>query len=768
MKKETIAKMMKDEGLHFLMRRCIGSYDEESNKMSKCKRHTEFKRIGKTYIWNDEDGYDSDDETIKIQDQIEKDWNSCVVLSGSKYNTLIIDVDNKGESMPNFFDLVESNDYICDLFLTLSNITMNGGHHFIFFLSDEQKEKLDSAGVRTFKADEEGMSKGLWCDKGVIADVKYGDDGVCTCYADCEDGGVRRCVKFIEDTHVQDISDELVDDIIKYYSKKKPKVEKVKKVEKVVDDDWKPMYEKEDEADSILTPLMVELPESRFKGHDNSLIMMNIIRNVGGSLDFIKSIFTLKKNKGGIDDLADWDSKEFRKYHNFGSLIKILKEEGLYEKMVKDGKIPKKSTPYEMAKEKFEENHFKVMNPIVYCQERDDDVSIKKRIDFQNTYENKLITVETKKGVNDVPFTQLWMKDSSIRTYDRIDFTPNCADPAVYNLYNGLNAEKIKGCDKSDISKILHHMSIMVNHHKESLEYFTAWLAQIIQQPNKLSGTALVFKSKQGAGKNIFIDWFGKEILGKKYYYTTADIETLVGKFAPGFKNKLLVNLDETSGKDTFQNSEKIKNKITCDTTEYEQKGHDKIVLKNYARIIFTTNNDTPVKIEQKDRRLALFECSSEKCIVGDKTGKNPKYFEDLVKSMGDDGVKSGFYHYLNEYDISGYNFIRDRPITELYKDVQKATVPPMAKFLEKIVSSKPEIYGASGLFELYQKFLSKCGFEIKVNITTFGRDLSRYKGIEKKKSSSIKYVINKDELKNDLIEKGFMDELDMIDSEEE
>jgi hypothetical protein len=78
-----------------------------------------------------------------------------------------------------------------------------------------------------------------------------------------------------------------------------------------------------------------------------------------------------------------------------------------------------------------------------------------------------------------------------------------------------------------------------------------------------LNGVAMVFKSKEGAGKNIFFDYFGK-MIGMKYYFETANPEhDLFGRFCNGIKYKLLIDIDETNAKSTFAYSEILKNMIT-------------------------------------------------------------------------------------------------------------------------------------------------------------------------------------------------------------
>ena len=114
---------------------------------------------------------------------------------------------------------------------------------------------------------------------------------------------------------------------------------------------------------------------------------------------------------------------------------------------------------------------------------------------------------------------------------------------------------------------------------------------------------ALVFRSqKQGVSKNLLFEHFiGYSILGCKYVLQTTDIDKILRRFSM-VNNRFLVILDETSGKDTFLNNDKIKNFVTTTKIAWEKKGIDGFKINNFARILFFTNNKTPVCIPYGDR----------------------------------------------------------------------------------------------------------------------------------------------------------------------
>ena len=124
----------------------------------------------------------------------------------------------------------------------------------------------------------------------------------------------------------------------------------------------------------------------------------------------------------------------------------------------------------------------------------------------------------------------------------------------------------------------------------------------------------------------------------------------------------------------------------------------------------------------------------------------------------------------LMNRDISNFDPARDRIKTKISKDLQSVNIPPMARFLEEMVNNfeySKTIEGdtilnkilAKELFQTYKQWLQQNGYNMDYNISKFGRELSSYNGIDKKKSSVITYIIDYDQLKMYLISKGYFEE---------
>tara|TARA_R100001369_G_C3316743_1_gene168224 strand:- start:316 stop:2598 length:2283 start_codon:yes stop_codon:yes gene_type:complete len=412
----------------------------------------------------------------------------------------------------------------------------------------------------------------------------------------------------------------------------------------------------------------------------------------------------------------------------------------------------------------FEEFHFKVMNPACFGRTSYNKTQLVNASEFELQYENVCV------GEDDLKWTKIWRSLKYIRTFENVDFLPHplpCPDYTL-NTFNGLRAAKLPSCEPKDIDLLLNHIKILSGNDEAGSKYIIDYLAHAVQKPGELPRVALVFQSDQGTGKNIFFENFVRKMLGGEYLLQTAEMDKVIGRFSM-INNKLFVIMDETSGKDSFSNSDKIKNIITAEQVAWERKGIDGININNCGRYLFFSNNETPVKIESSDRRYVVYKCSNDR-------QNDSVYFKEMSKMFNDDAVIKTFYNYLmNDVDISDWDSINDRPITEAYQDIQSANTPAMAKWLEERyyelnhfiemesdddVLQEHKVIPSKTLYLIYTEWLNGNGFKkMEYNTTKFGREIAKYDGISKKRNKSgIVYVIDYEVLKTFMIRKKYME----------
>lgn len=604
----------------------------------------------------------------------------------------------------------------------------------------------------------------------------------------------------------------------------KKKVHKNKKLEDMTLDEVNKSKEfakeKEDDVEvpdvtmEDLTFIIKSLPAEASNGYDNWFLVLTCIKNISEDND-LPMYSCLKLVHEYSSRGSDYDENETQKKYmedieydpegnNYGSLVRFLKKynESAYNQL---------TNKYYKIKDDFEKTHFKVMYPVCYVKEmRNRDIFMINRKQLSETYENMTAFKDKKKKcdteMKEDSFIKLWCKDKNIRSYHSMDFHPNvdnCPND-VYNLFDGFTGElldvdededeenddndvkigdveitddilkEFKLEDGGNVKPMLSHLYYLLGENWDHVKYMCNWLSVLIQDPECRTKTAIVIKSEQGAGKNLFLDWIGEKIIGEKYFYSSENISELFEKHSEARKNKLLINIDETSGKDTFSQNDRLKGFITSLKFSYEKKYCPAIRLANFCWYIFTTNNDTPLKIEWSDRRFVCFESSSKYCNVHD-------YFKPLIDWMNKESSQKNFFDFLKNRDISGFVADRDRVKTPFYMELKSVNIPILVTYLDHLITNNKDItkdrMSSSSLFKMYDVWREENGYgKGTIKIQGFGREIKRIGGIATKRGNKGMWIqINKEGFIEFLKKKGYyecmydgFDEYAFVDDDDE
>jgi hypothetical protein len=298
-----------------------------------------------------------------------------------------------------------------------------------------------------------------------------------------------------------------------------------------------------------------------------------------------------------------------------------------------------------------------------------------------------------KEKVVKTSFIMTWMNDVNIRCYRKMVFVPSPAeyDPEDYNSWRDFEQERVELPSNFDMQTNIHiqvfreFISNLFGDVLESVDFFIAWCANIIQNPSKRSCICLVLYSmEEGAGKNMIIKTIEK-CIGKSYVNYISDVgNQLFGKHAAAEMNKLLVVLNEVKGKDTYSNTDLFKTRITDDVREVELKGKEMMQINNYASYVINTNNVNMVNAGDNDRRFCVLECNNKK--LPDK-----QYFKNYENQVNQsaEAIRC-IYEYLKNFDIEkvvpGLIFSDHRPKGELYQELVNCNQAKEWAFLEHYV----------------------------------------------------------------------------------
>jgi hypothetical protein len=383
---------------------------------------------------------------------------------------------------------------------------------------------------------------------------------------------------------------------------------------------------------------------------------------------------------------------------------------------------------YETLKKKFEKNHAVITAPFIIVREYEDFYSYKNKnklslkqelysvSNIKDLYNNlyydtksfqKVGTGKTAEYVEKVikcKFVERWLEDPTRRTLKKIDFIPHnpnnkkLCPKNIYNLFGGYSAElpKEKEYDydiDKEVQRFINHLDLLVGHEEDAKNYLINYIADMVQNPENLPAVALVFKSKQGLGKDLLVNYLEK-IIGEKYVYRTSNVEEVYGTFNPAVKGKLLVQINELDGKDGFAKKERLKDSITTESLNINEKNIKQFTIMNAIRWIIFSNNMTPIDIPADDRRFVVYQGAD--LLPEDK---RESYYNPLFDNLNNNEVINKIFEYFMNVDLSDFNIRRQRPITSAYKNIRESCIPPMYKFTWDLLNDLFEV-GNTGIMK--------------------------------------------------------------------
>jgi len=272
--------------------------------------------------------------------------------------------------------------------------------------------------------------------------------------------------------------------------------------------------------------------------------------------------------------------------------------------------------------------------------------------------------------------------------YNGIDFIPylrkdkSIADN-VFNLFTGFPhvevVEEQRVVDIKKIEKVLYHIKkVLCSENEDIFKYYISYLAHIAQRPAIKPGTAIVFISEEGLGKDIINHDFLKLVFGAKYVHRLNNLSELTRNFNKKLQNKLLTVLGELKSYKSEADIEKLKGLITDTTITIEPKGVDPYEILDDQRFIFHTNNSIPFQISETDRRFIIHR-------IPKKYIQNREYYDKLAGDVFNPIVAREFFKYLCEYDIKDFN-PRTIPNTTAKNEIQRLTLNGVMRFMLDVI----------------------------------------------------------------------------------
>lgn len=304
-----------------------------------------------------------------------------------------------------------------------------------------------------------------------------------------------------------------------------------------------------------------------------------------------------------------------------------------------------------------------------------------------------------------VSVAKIWLDHPDRRQFEGVVFSPDKEIPGYFNLWRGFAFEPVEG----ECELYLAHLKHVVCSGKDTLySWLLGWMADLVQNPANRPGTAIVLRGKQGTGKTLAFSLFGS--LFGTHFGTISQGRHLIGNFNSHLDAKILVLAEEAFWAGDKQAEGVLKDLVTGDTINIEQKGVDVQQSRNLIRLMITSNHEWIVPAGMEERRFAVFD-------VSDDHMQDKPYFKAIVNEMDNGGREALLYH-LMHHDYSA-DELRTIPQTDALWDQKYRSLDAAGKFWFEVLSngtltddddSWPEFIRISQFMRLYYDAATKAG----------------------------------------------------------
>lgn len=296
----------------------------------------------------------------------------------------------------------------------------------------------------------------------------------------------------------------------------------------------------------------------------------------------------------------------------------------------------------------------------------------------------------------------------------------------MFSHFTGYEYNELQNVDVKVISGFMNHIKEVIAAGDENVyEYILNWYAYILQNPNGKTGTALVLTGAQGTGKNVFTNVLC-HLMNRYSNKNLTNIDHIVGKYNQSIEGMKLIVCNELSSAETnkYLNSDSLKSVITENQTDIRQMYLPVHPAQNVVNLILLSNNATPIKIENGDRRYVV-------SVVSDKYKGDRDYFKRLCNSFND-GFYENLFTFFMKRDVSKFE-PENIPMTEAKKDLMEASKSSYELFIQDHIVDFVHGFVCSESFNIYQSWAKAMGF-MSCNVKTYGSNINIF--CDRKRSS--------------------------------
>lgn len=193
-------------------------------------------------------------------------------------------------------------------------------------------------------------------------------------------------------------------------------------------------------------------------------------------------------------------------------------------------------------------------------------------------------------------------------------------------------------CDEGQraIDLMLYHIGMLIDDERE-VGIVLDWLTYVYQNPGKRINWSIMLQGAQGIGKSYIGVVMGR-LLGRNV--RQLDPSAIVNQFTGWAHGSTLTIIEEMriSGSNKFAIVDRMKQYITNETIQIEEKGRDHRTVMNFTNYLIFTNHKDAIPVNDGDRRYCVIysDIQSEVALDAKLGGKEnvEKHFDQLFSDV--------------------------------------------------------------------------------------------------------------------------------------
>jgi hypothetical protein len=217
--------------------------------------------------------------------------------------------------------------------------------------------------------------------------------------------------------------------------------------------------------------------------------------------------------------------------------------------------------------------------------------------------------------------SEVWLESRDRKEVHGIQYCPNNVGlrPDNLNLWRCWGVEAASGDCSIVFDHILH---IIAAGDERKATFVLDWCADIVQNPTRKPGVALVLGGREGTGKSV-LGAILRRLLGSVNVVVNADKDRLLGRFNSTLAGKILIQAEEAFFAGDSRTADALKHLITGHTLQIEIKFGRSFEIDSFHRLLITSNHTQVIQASSEARRFVV-------CEVSDARKSDADYFDRL------------------------------------------------------------------------------------------------------------------------------------------